>query len=346
MITRRNLFKPQSIEYPYGNLFNAKLGGISYYANKVINLPNSSYIVSEDSFWVPYKKRLIALDKKQEVIFESLPLLHDKDHIIENTKIKSEITDSTLLINDYTVCAITGGGNNYFHFFVDILPVVFAALDYHKITGNPIAFIVPENPKKYQLDAFELMGINKHKVFRFNNQPFFKCKAIISRNDHRYHNEPHIPKHLISPIDVIKISSLLQYGNKEDGMLSPKKIIIDRSDAKSRRMINSIDLIKNCSDGYSRVTLEGMDLKSQISLFKNATHIIAMHGAGLTNLMHCNRANVLEIHAEGHGIVPGFFQISMIKNLNYFHHTQQSISPFNDIKVPLDIIEKFIEATK
>ena len=39
--------------------------------------------------------------------------------------------------------------------------------------------------------------------------------------------------------------------------------------------------------GWETVTLEGMSLKEQIQIFKEASHVLAPHGAGLVNTIWC-----------------------------------------------------------
>jgi capsular polysaccharide biosynthesis protein len=58
-----------------------------------------------------------------------------------------------------------------------------------------------------------------------------------------------------------------------------------------------------------------LTLEEQIDLFSNATHVIGVHGAGLTNLIHARTAAVLELFAENHGLRPDYFQIRCIHEL-------------------------------
>lgn len=42
-------------------------------------------------------------------------------------------------------------------------------------------------------------------------------------------------------------------------------------------------------------------MEEQMASFKSATHVVAAHGAGLTNLVFCRpETKVLEIHVEGY----------------------------------------------
>ena len=68
-----------------------------------------------------------------------------------------------------------------------------------------------------------------------------------------------------------------------------------RPGAKSRKLVNSDELILALK-GWETVALEKMTIKEQMQTFAEATHIVAAHGAGLTNLLWCNPGTkVMEI---------------------------------------------------
>ena len=67
------------------------------------------------------------------------------------------------------------------------------------------------------------------------------------------------------------------------------------------------------------VQSEQLSLGEQIAQFRGATHIVAPHGASLTNLLHARGGSVLELFQEGHGVRPDFFQLAMINQLDYHH---------------------------
>ena len=79
------------------------------------------------------------------------------------------------------------------------------------------------------------------------------------------------------------------------GLKPNRKIIVLRPGAKTRRMINSDELILALK-GWETVALENMTIKEQFKTFAEATHILAAHGAGLINLLWCKpNTKVIEI---------------------------------------------------
>jgi len=71
--------------------------------------------------------------------------------------------------------------------------------------------------------------------------------------------------------------------------------------------------------GFVVVQCERLSLGEQIALFRGASHIVAPHGASLTNLLHARRACVLELFQVDHGVRPDFFQLAMIQRVAYHH---------------------------
>ena len=76
-----------------------------------------------------------------------------------------------------------------------------------------------------------------------------------------------------------------------------KKIYISRKLAIKRHLKNEdefLPLLKK--HGFSKVFLEKMTIKDQVKLFRSISHVIAPHGAGLTNVLFApNNIKILEI---------------------------------------------------
>ena len=89
--------------------------------------------------------------------------------------------------------------------------------------------------------------------------------------------------------------SLRGFSTKVSKLKPNRKIIVLRPGAKTRRMINSDELLLALK-GWETVALENMTIKEQFKTFAEATHILAAHGAGLINLLWCKPdTKVIEI---------------------------------------------------
>ena len=247
---------------------------------------------------------------------------------------------------------LTGGGGNanYFHWLFDVLPRI-------KILENSINlneidfFLFPDLKEKFQIETLDLLNIPKSKRISSIEFRHIKCDNLLAV-DHPYviKNDPtieiqNIPDWILSYLRKIFLENFKRNNIKE----TPKKIYIDRKDAKSnhahlRKIINE-DEVKNffTKNGFSIVTLSKLSFLDQINLFNNATHIAGLHGAGFSNCIFCKKEIfVLEIQSNTAG--PMFKNLSMKIGLNYQNISVEPINSDNNqqglIEVPLELIKK------
>ena len=122
-------------------------------------------------------------------------------------------------------------------------------------------------------------------------------------------NETWLFKHLIVPsmsnskdgIIVPPMSPWLRHfkgTHNLKGVKPYRKIVVLRPGSVTRRISNSDELLLNLK-GWETVVLENMTIKDQIKIFSEASHVVAAHGAGLTNLLWCQPGTkVLEINQK------------------------------------------------
>lgn len=97
-----------------------------------------------------------------------------------------------------------------------------------------------------------------------------------------------------------------------------RKIFIDRSNAKSRRIVNNNEVIDLLLDfGFEIIQPEKMPADEQIRIFKESCCVIGVHGAGLTNIAFCNEGTkILELMPPLCG-TNAFWKLAQSLNLNY-----------------------------
>ena len=80
------------------------------------------------------------------------------------------------------------------------------------------------------------------------------------------------------------------------------KIYVSRSKASRRRTSNEKDIIKLIEKyGFKVIYLEDYSVKDQISIFNSAKIIIALHGAGIVNIVYCSKPfRLLEIYPQNY----------------------------------------------
>ena len=97
-----------------------------------------------------------------------------------------------------------------------------------------------------------------------------------------------------------------------------ERIFISRGMAKSRRIVNESQIEEILArHGFRKVFLERLPILEQFSLFSTASHIIAPHGAGLSNLAFSSKGTkVLELFATG-SLNACYWTLSNYRDLNY-----------------------------
>ena len=183
-----------------------------------------------------------------------------------------------VLFQDAT--AVTGGNyDNYYHWLMDIIP---------KLQIDPFC--------DYPFDGTVLLPpVSTAAQGQIVAQLIAAKKAV----------------HLIGGSQAISVSSLLFLPNLVSWGYAPfpelvtffdelkrklgvseaprRKIYITRKDSRQRVLVNQ-DLVEAAlaAKGFEIVELTGLNLEAQARVFASASHIIAPHGAGLTNLVFCN----------------------------------------------------------
>ena len=247
---------------------------------------------------------------------------------------------------------LTGGGGNenYWHWLFDVLPRLKIVEDKFKLEEIDF-FLFPETNQRYQVESLDILKIPKKK--RISSKIFRHIHAdqVISV-DHPYvlKNDPsneiqNIPDWIT---EFLRKNFLIKKNKKK----FPKKIYIDRRDAKSnhshlRRILNE-DEVKEIfiKKGYSIIALSELSFDDQIHLFNNVSHVAGLHGAGFANLSFCNQGTkVLELKPSHAGEVIGnlakkamlnYSEISINPSL-HSQNNQQGI-----ISIPINLLEKKI----
>ena len=125
-----------------------------------------------------------------------------------------------------------------------------------------------------------------------------------------------------------------------------RRLYIARTDSRNRTLANERDLISRLERaGFTAVVPGTMPLSEQVRLFATASHIVAGHGAGLTNIAYCRPgARLCELHPEGY-VNWTFRRLAALRGMAYgclLGETveRRSASPHDDLwRIDLDAVE-------
>ena len=237
------------------------------------------------------------------------------------------------------------GHNNYAHWMLDVLPRIKLLLS--KMLISEIKNIYVTKLNKFQNQSFSFLGLKSFKIIDPNIFRHVKADQIISVSHPYYFKKTWFYAQSNLPSWIIKflrndISKKVKFKKK-----SYKRIFIDRSDSLQNhsKLINNTEVIKYLkSKRYKCLRLTELNLKDQISIFKNCNTVIAPHGAGLTNIAFCKKnTKVIEIIPQDNKNFL-FKRISKINKLKYKSIYLDKIynNKNGDMHLNLDDLKKYL----
>ena len=128
----------------------------------------------------------------------------------------------------------------------------------------------------------------------------------------------------------------------QDATGGPKRLIyVER--AHSRRPANAEFSAWRRLHGFVDVWLEDMSLAEQIALFQQAKIILGVHGAGLTNIIHC-RPGTLVVEFMPAGLNrPCYPVLSQLFNLRHVMVNAPRAGRRHGIQVSISVLDQILE---
>lgn len=209
----------------------------------------------------------------------------------------------------------------YFHWMMDTLPRL-KLLNY--INEKIDYFCVPSQRCKFQTESLDTLKVPLEKIIYLNNDLYSFDNIIVSSisSFNNYHKPDIFYSQSSNNIEFIKKDFQDCYTSKE----GRKKIYITRKNANHRKLINENE-IWACLEklGFKEIIAEDLSLKEQAKLFYSAEVVVSIHGAGLTNIIHCSpKTKVVEILPQD------AFNASFPKNREF--HLYPSICKILDLE--------------
>lgn len=207
-------------------------------------------------------------------------LSFDKDSFKRsgNLNFKRELTGTAVSILGPKACRY-----NYGHWLIDGV----ARLDIIHQTINPKNidyYLVPKLSYDFQVDTLEILGIPKEKIIELYDEDSIQCEKIYFATDPRGESSQ------ITGIWILKFLNEALGSSASEAPPVSKRIYISRKDSSSRGIKNEDKITPILEHhGFESLTMADYPLKDKISIFRNASHVIGMSGAGFINLAFSNK---------------------------------------------------------
>jgi hypothetical protein len=221
-------------------------------------------------------------------------------------------------------CLPSDVAQNQFHILLDAIPKL-------KLLPKKVHYIT--NIKK------DIPGLdNEQLLFTEELKSYFVKKLHVVRIEQDTDGN-------LLPTNLESINNLI-LGKKK--IIPSKKFYISRSDASFRKIVNEKELYFELKKlGFEFVILTGKTMREQAELFASATHIVSMHGAGLSNIVFCEKnCKILEIFGPQY-VADCYWKLASAKKLDYVcciakHHSDKTYK--ENVVVDVDKIIEHLRA--
>jgi hypothetical protein len=215
---------------------------------------------------------------------------------------------------------------NYFHWVMEAL-LRLAFINEYELAQYKVLLDAPL--QDFHTESLELLFNIKQEDIILKNSKIVKAPKVLLLPFQHLSNKLSNYTNLYSPEAIIALN---QRAHKRTATLkTPKDIIITRVNASERRFVNIEKLSKLLPD-YEIINLENKPFEYQLNLFAKAENIIAIHGAGLVNLMwSSSNAKVIELFPNTRPIRDAFYFFQITAALRIKHHVLQYNS-FNELQ--------------
>ncbi len=179
---------------------------------------------------------------------------------------------------------------NYYHFLVDCCATYLQLRGCGAITPNT-KILTYGVPWDWQREYLKILGVNPDDFIDITDR-CVKVRRLLIGSPTRY-------RFALSRNAIENLRNFVLDAVAPDRSEPFKKIYVTRRLADQRRILNNDEVSAFLQDrGFEIVEAEKLSVHEQIKLFSEVKTIVAPHGAGLTNMIFCDRPDVIEFFAE------------------------------------------------
>ena len=212
------------------------------------------------------------------------------------------------------------GSDTYYHWLTDALPRLEIAARAHGDEWRPDFWVVNTLSQAFVRESMVLLNIPLDRVIALDKTPHVRFSEVWT---------PSLPCEASSGDTPPWVVSFLQEAflpclGKARLPYLPKRIWIDRSSTKSRRLVLTNEIRHKLKQlRYTALRLETLAIADQVGLFHGAEAIAGPHGAGFCGITFSSKANMIEFF-ESDYINPCYYSLGQHTNSNYYYNISKS----------------------
>lgn len=240
--------------------------------------------------------------------------------------------------------ADSADGGNYCHWMLNHLPRL--AL-YERAGVTPGQLLVATSKPAFVERSLRQLGASHRGAVDLGSHPLVSVDelCVVTNVGAGFRH----PAHRAAPWALNYLADRFGNGKPES---APSRIYVSREDSDGRRVVNEEHLVGALEErGVKRVTLSGMGVDEQATLFARAEMVVAPHGAGLTNLAFARPGTkVLEMFPDTYG-TPAFAMIAGSRALDYATLTGPAVPAYpnrpnrDHIEVDVSMVGAWVDSS-
>jgi len=213
------------------------------------------------------------------------------------TIISKSLQFQTKRINDQVFFVTNEHSSNYFHWFTEVIPKLLIGQQQYPSVSK---VILPHTcTNSFHFETLSYLGLKPI--------PLKKDKTYLLNQVFHVHGQAKFPGYFHQPT----IKHLQNWFHQIHTVSSPvqKKVYISRQHALRRKLNNEQEIKKIVSaKGFEVICSEDLNFKNSLELFSSTSHLVSIHGAGLTNMLFMPKS----------GIIVEFLHPDVVTNKCYF----------------------------
>jgi hypothetical protein len=217
---------------------------------------------------------------------------------------------------------------NYCHWVCEALPLL-EALEQAKPLDlpGPEPLVVVNGPlPPFVLPWLEVFGIGPESVRLWSPQRLRVGRLLVPslRYGRLCLEHPHWGRHLYPrwALEFVRRRALAGLGPSfQLGGAGPQKVFLSRPRSGARGLANH-NAVAACllRHGFREVLAEQLTIREQIALFASLTHLVAIHGAGMVNLIFSSQVRLIELFPANRDFGLGYQFLQISAHFGHIHH--------------------------
>jgi len=310
-----------------------------------------------------YRLRDVVLDTAHMV------LLHQGRIISETNYLQSEAGLASLRVNTADLIRIEDDvpvvtcfdhwHTNYYHWTAHTIPALFAILAHYPEGGVRLALPVLKPWQRESLRVFGLIdtptitlqparqyalahagycdivaGQQDYMVSPVSRMAYKKVSDAVAAMMPQVARRPHLARPIAASLKVLKTSLFSRAASATAGRPG-RKVYIDRTGSMGRRLGNEDEFITRLrARGFTIARLETMKFAQQVALFMEASFVVGLHGAGLSNIVYCRPNTLIYEIFPKHYLNPCIMVMALQGQLTYWMDVFESGVVDGDFTTP------------